>query len=174
MEGKTIRQIAEELGVSKGALQKRMAREPLRSCLYPSIDKKGGTKYIDEAGEKLIIKAFSGDGGIDTGIPVSIDASIPTSIPVSIPGDTITADVVALLRAELETKNDQIRQLNDRLAETTAALVAAQQTAQAAQALHAGTLQQQLIEDGAATEQEEPETPPKRPGFLARIFGGGR
>ena len=41
---------------------------------------------------------------------------------------------------QLEVKDEQIRELNARLAESNAALVAAQQTAQAAQALHAGTV----------------------------------
>lgn len=51
-----------------------------------------------------------------------------------------------MLRKELETKNKQIEDLNARLAEVSSALVMAQQTAQAAQALYAGTIQQQFIE----------------------------
>lgn len=54
--------------------------------------------------------------------------------------------VIEMLRKELETKNKQIEDLNARLAEVSSALVMAQQTAQAAQALHAGTIQQQFIE----------------------------
>lgn len=52
-----------------------------------------------------------------------------------------------MLWKELEAKkNKQIEDLNARLAEVSSALVMAQQTAQAAQALHAGTIQQQFIE----------------------------
>lgn len=54
-----------------------------------------------------------------------------------------------MLQKELDRKNEQlavkdkqIEELNARLAEVSLALVAAQQTAQAAQALHAGTIQQ--------------------------------
>lgn len=71
--------------------------------------------------------------------------------------------VIELLREELNQKNEQIQQLNERLAETTAALVAAQQTIQAvqqttqtAQALHAGTIQQQLTDGQAAADQQDP------------------
>ena len=53
-------------------------------------------------------------------------------------------------------KNKQIEELNARLAEVTSALTAAQQTAQAAQALHAGMMQQQLKSGEAAPA--EPET----------------
>lgn len=48
------------------------------------------------------------------------------------------------LQGQLAIKDKQIEDLNARLSESNAALVAAQQTAQAAQALHAGTIQQQL------------------------------
>ena len=61
--------------------------------------------------------------------------------------ETSEAVLIAMLQRDLEHKNQQlevkdtqIRELNARLAESNAALVAAQQTAQAAQALHAGSL----------------------------------
>ena len=60
---------------------------------------------------------------------------------------------------ELEIKNKQIEELNARLAEVISALTTAQQTAQAAQALHAGMIQQQLKSGEAAPA--EPETPDK-------------
>ena len=66
--------------------------------------------------------------------------------------ETSEAVLIAMLQRDLEHKNQQlevkdtqIRELNARLAESNAALVAAQQTAQAAQALHAGTIQQQFL-----------------------------
>lgn len=75
--------------------------------------------------------------------------------------DTVSDAVIELLREELNQKNEQIQQLNERLAETTAALVAAQQTiqtvqqtTQTAQALHAGTIQQQLITDEGEDNQQ--------------------
>lgn len=48
---KTIKQLAEELGVSKQAIQKRLTREPLRSSVAPYISTVGGTKYIEVVGE---------------------------------------------------------------------------------------------------------------------------
>ena len=58
-----------------------------------------------------------------------------------------------MLRKELETKNKQIEDLNARLAEVSSALLAAQQTAATAQALHAGTIKQQLS-DGSGADQQ--------------------
>ena len=75
-----------------------------------------------------------------------------------------------MLRKELETKNKQIEDLNARLAEVSSALVMAQQTAQAAQALHAGTIQQQFIECAADPAPEQSQESEKR-SWLSRLFG---
>ena len=70
---------------------------------------------------------------------------------------------------QLAVKDEQIRELNARLAEVSSALVTAQQTAQAAQALHAGTIRQQLTSGDAAEEPEETPTEERR-GWLHRLF----
>lgn len=64
----------------------------------------------------------------------------------------ILQTTIDTLQGQLAIKDKQIEDLNARLAESNAALVAAQQTAQAAQELHAGTIQQQLT---AGEEQRE-------------------
>lgn len=74
-------------------------------------------------------------------------------------------------------KDKQITELNARLSECSAALVAAQQTAQAAQALHAGTLQQQQqLIDGAddsasAQRREAGKTEREKKGWLRWMLG---
>lgn len=72
---------------------------------------------------------------------------------------------------QLAVKDEQIRELNARLAECSAALLAAQETARAAQALHAGTIQQQLSdgEDHAAGVPDEQSAPNNRRWF-SRFF----
>lgn len=72
--------------------------------------------------------------------------------------ETSEAILIAMLQGELDRKSEQlavkdkqIEDLNARLAEVSAALVTAQQTAQAAQVLHAGTIKQQLIEGAAGS-----------------------
>ena len=71
---------------------------------------------------------------------------------------------------QLEVKDEQIRELNARLAEVSSALVAAQQTAQAAQALHAGTIQQQLT--SGTNQSEGSGDKPKKQGWFSRLFRG--
>jgi len=69
--------------------------------------------------------------------------------------EEVTREVVSILRDELSAKNRQIDEL-------TAALRAAQQTAAAAQALHAATVTQNLETDAGK---------PRDKGIFARIFG---
>lgn len=57
-EGKTIRQIANEIGVSKQAVQKRIAKEPLHTSVQRYIETVSGTQYISTKGIKLIKSAF--------------------------------------------------------------------------------------------------------------------
>lgn len=180
---KTIKQIADEIGVTKQALQKRLTREPLKSCLYPYIDTKSGTKYIALEGEKLIRAAF----GADTPTAASIPVSIPTGTDV----DSAVYSAFEALREQLQVKDAQLMEKDKQLAivqqaltDTTAALRAAQQTAQAAQALHAGTIHQQITDgaeqseitalgpaDREGSERSPEEKPKKRIGVFARIFG---
>ena len=58
------------------------------------------------------------------------------------------------------------------LAEVSSALVTAQQTAAAAQALHAGTMHQQLLSGKAGADQPENETEPvQKRSWFSRFFG---
>ena len=73
---------------------------------------------------------------------------------------------------QLAVKDKQIEELNARLAEVSSALVTAQQTAAAAQALHAGTMHQQLHSGKAEADQPERETEPvQKRSWFSRFFG---
>ena len=75
------------------------------------------------------------------------------------------------LQGQLEVKDRQIEALTARLAEVSAALLAAPQTAPAAaQALHAGTIQQQLLTGEAGADQQGQEPEQKR-GWFSKLFG---
>ena len=74
--------------------------------------------------------------------------------------------------AQLSAKDEQIRELNARLAECSTALLAAQETARAAQALHAGTIQQQLSdgEDRVAASAPDKQAAPNNRRWFSRFF----
>lgn len=161
---KTIKQIADELGVSKQAIQKRIKRQPLYTRLYPCIHLIGNTKYIDETGELLLQSEFSTTKSTTVSIDMSIDKidnQSGTFFDGIIP---LLQHNLEVLQKQLETKDKQIEELNLRLSESNSALVIAQQTAQAAQALHAGTIQK-AIESGSKEEVD-----PERPRLFQRLF----
>lgn len=149
---KTIKQIADTLEVDKQRVYRYIRRNRISEAHHEA-----GVMWYDEAAERLIIQHFSKSDCIRD---VHHEAHHTTS------NDTVIDTVVVMLQRELDIKNEQIRELNARLAESNAALVAAQQSAQAAQFLHAGTMQKQLTDAGA--DQAEPDAPAKN--LLARIF----
>ncbi len=157
---KTIRQIADEIGVSKQAVYKRY-KGKLHTVCAPYTHTEQGVLYLSEQAETLIKQDFLKD-----------DRSIG-----AVPEQSQEAGVVAVLQAtidtlqgQLEVKDRQIEELNARLAEVSAALLAAQQTAAAAQALHAGTIQQQLLTGEAGADQQGQEPEQKR-GWFSKLFG---
>jgi len=150
---KTIKQIADELGVSKQSIQKRISREPLCTRIQQFVHTKAGTKYFCIQGETLIIQAFS-EKGMDTAIDTSIDKTNDVY--------THVYTMIETLKKELEVKNQQIEELSAQNTALTTALVTAQQTVAAAQALHGATVKQN-IEDNEIKQREK--------GILARIFG---
>jgi len=92
--------------------------------------------------------------------------------------ETCETTLIAMLQGELDRKSEQlavkdkqIEELNARLAEVSSALVVAQQTAQAAQALHAGTIRQQLT-DGEDDPNQQGQTVEQKKSWFSKVFGG--
>ena len=159
---KTIRQIADEIGVSKQAVYKRY-KGKLHTVCAPYAHTKQGVLYLSEQAETLIKQDFLKD---DRSNGAHTERSIG-----AVPEQSQEAGVVAVLQAtidmlqgQLAVKDRQIEELNARLAEVSSALLAAQQTAATAQALHAGTIKQQLS-DGSGADQEE-----RKQSWISRLF----
>lgn len=115
--------------------------------------------YLSEQAETLIKEDFLNDGrsngahteqSQETGVVSVLQATIDT-----LQGQLQVKDT------QLGEKDRQIAELNARMAELSSALVAAQQTAQAAQALHAGTIQQQLTSGETGTKQQHKKSSKK-------------
>ena len=173
---KTIKEIADELGVSKTAVSKQIANLGLRS----SLRKNGNQFAIENQQEKLIKMAFRKNKQREIAGEnlVSDEQSQTTNANQSQTENHEVCDLVCVLQTTVDTlqeqlsvKDQQIRELNARLAECSTALLAAQETARAAQALHAGTIQQQLSvgEVYAASVPDEQAAPNNRRWF-SRFF----
>ena len=159
---KTIRQIADEIGVSKQAVYKRY-KGKLHTVCAPYAHTEQGVLYLSEQAETLVKQDFLKD---DRSNGAHTERSIG-----AVPEQSQEAGVVAVLQAtidmlqgQLAVKDRQIEELNARLAEVSSALLAAQQTAATAQALHAGTIKQQLS-DGSGADQEE-----RKQSWISRLF----
>ena len=159
---KTIRQIADEIGVSKQAVYKRYKGKLYTVCA-PYAHTEQGVLYLSEQAETLIKQDFLRDTERSIG---------------AMPEQSQEAGVVAILQATIDTlqgqlsvKDKQIEELNARLAEVSSALVVAQQTAQAAQALHAGTIRQQLT-DGEDDPNQQGQTVEQKKSWFSKVFGG--
>ena len=127
---KTIKQIADELGVSKTAVRKKIENLGLQS----SLRKNGNQFAIDEIQEKLIKQAFSGNKTETENANQSQTENHEVSDLVSVLQTTIS-----VLKAELEAKDRQIEKLQMLLDQE--------------QQLHALTAQQIK----ALPEQKEPD-----------------
>ena len=153
---KTIRQIADEIGVSKTAVNKQIANLGLRSGL-----RKNGNQFaIDEHQEALIKQAFSEKSQTE------IENQSQTKTQTE---NHEVGDLVCVLQATIDTLRGQLEVKDRQIEKLTEALVSAQQTAAAAQALHAGTIQQQLITGEAGVDQQEPE---QKRSWFSKLFRG--
>ena len=173
---KTIRQIADEIGVSKQAVYKRY-KGKLHTVCAPYAHTVQGVLYLSEQAETLIKQDFlQNDCSNGAHTERSIGA-VPERSIGAVPEQSQDAGVVAVLQAtidtlqgQLEVKDRQIEQQAQTITRLTDALAAAQQTAAAAQALHAGTIQQVLAcEDGVEQQGKEPE---KKRGWFRKWFRG--
>lgn len=168
---KTIRQIADEIGVSKQAVYKRY-KGKLHTVCAPYAHTEQGVLYLSEQAETLIKQDFlkderSNGAHTDTHTDTHTERSIGAA-----PEQSQEAGVVAVLQAtidtlqgQLEVKDRQIEQQAQTITRLTDALAAAQQTAAAAQALHAGTIQQQLLGEEVGADQQGQEPKGKRSWF---------
>ena len=158
-----ITEIATECGVSEQAVRAWCRRN------HVAKDAKGSFA-ISESQKTAIYQHYLGVERKEVSQPAK--ASCETS----------ETTLIAMLPGELDRKSEQlavkdkqIEELNARLAEISSALVAAQQTAQAAQALHAGTIRQQFFPGEAGADQQGGQEPilEQRRSWLGRLFGKG-
>lgn len=208
---KTIKEIAEELGVSKQAVFKKIKQVPLSTEIEKFISTVDGKKLVSVDGENLIKQAFQrkqktanvnvdakDDGKMFTvggnagntvdGIPSAsqerentLVATFQTAIDALASQLEAKDQQLAAKDRQLEEKDKQLERQTKTIEELATSLAVAQHTAQAAQALHAGTIQRQ-IEDVPIIQAEElkvvketaekimPEYE-KRRSIFSRIFG---
>lgn len=173
---KTIKELADALGVSKTAVRKYMTPE-FREAYTETKD--GNIILIDEDGCRVIAETIKKP-------PETTGNQLPETHEN--PG---LQEEIAFLREQLQAKDRQLeakdRQLEQKdkqleakdtqITNLTLALENTTASLQAAQALHAGTIQTQLLPEGEPAEVEavpvHTEQTKRKAGILSWLFGKG-
>jgi hypothetical protein len=97
----------------------------------------------------------------------------PEQPTVTNQNNQLATEFATYLQGQIKIKDEQIHSLQEENARLVSALENVTASLQAAQALHAGTIRQQIESGGS--DQEEPETtvptpPTEKQGIFARIF----
>lgn len=113
---KTIKQIANELGVSKQAVHQKRKTKELSMKLDPFTSTVDGVVYISIDGETLIKQAFLGDcrKAVDDNKPSTVDVNGSSIVDGNVYSFLrITIDI---LKKQLEEKDIQINKKDDQIA----------------------------------------------------------
>lgn len=149
----TIAEFAELAGVSRQSIYKQMSTRLSKYCKL--VDNKKMIEY------RALAEVF--------GIPVEQpcqpknDNSVNPNVNPSEPFE----EIIEMLRNELEVKNRQITTLQEQNIQLTETIAKMSDSLQAAQALHAGTIQQQLE---GPVEPKSAASEPMKSGFWGRLF----
>lgn len=172
----TVKELAEELGVSKPTISKAITELGLQGHLT-----KIGNRFILEDSEIEAIKSKISQTPTTKESPKSESENKTETketqnetekSPISLLESQITIlteqlsqkdSQINALTSALATSQEQLKALTDSLQATTTALTAAQ-------ALHAGTMQERLTEQSDDVEPEVP-TRKKKKGILKKFFG---
>lgn len=173
----TIKELADELGVSKPTVSKAIDALGIQGEL-----RKVSNRFMLDESQAAAVKSQILQNS-ETETPPKPQEGTENEPPK--PQSEMEKSLISLLESQitilqeqLSAKDAQIATLGKSLQDTTAALTAAQDALQsttaaltAAQALHAGTIQQQLADKQVVSEDvSEPE---ERKGFWQRIFKKG-
>jgi len=103
---KTIKQIADELGVSKQAVHKKIKRQPLADRLSTHLSTVDGVIYVVDAGVDMIIQAFKAST-VNQLTPHLVDDNTPSTEV-----DSSVDALLSLLQEQQRTIAEQQQAIN--------------------------------------------------------------
>lgn len=171
---KTVKQIADELGVSKQAVHQKRKSKELSTALQPFTSTVDGVVYISVDGENLIKQAFLKNDRkqVDGKLSSTVDGSFTPSFTSPENSEVVfLRGQVDKLQAELEKEREHNREKDKQLLETlnklaeTQSLLAAGTAADKQKALVEKAIEgkQQFSEDKSGADAPQ--------GLFQRIFG---
>jgi len=166
---KTIKQIADEIGVSKTAVRKKMTNE-VKTKFAETVS---GVIYISEQGESLIKSAFNKEQPQTKFSGVSENQTANQAETVSGVSSTVST-LISMLQTELEMKNKELETKNkqlevkDKQIEELTATIRIQ--AESINAVHHNELAETIIDGQQAIMPELSNKKEKKQPFLKRLF----
>ena len=171
---KTVKQIADELGVSKQAVHQKRKSKELSIALQPFTSTVDGVVYISVDGENLIKQAFLKNDRkqIDGKLSSTVDASFtPSFTPPEDSEVVFLRGQVEKLQAELEKEREHNREKDKQLLETLNKLAESQAALSAGQAADKQKALAEKLIEGNQQFSEEKSGADAPQGFFQKIFG---
>ena len=170
---KTVKQIADELGVSKQAVHQKRKSKELSTALQPFTSTVDGVVYISVDGENLIKQAFLKNDRkqVDDKLSSTVDGSFtPSFTPPEDSEVVFLRGQVEKLQAELEKEREHNREKDKQLLETLNKLAESQAALSAGQAADKQKALAEKIIVGNKQLSDEALASEKSQHFLRKIF----
>lgn len=158
---KTVREIAEELGVSKQAVRNKIAKLGLQS----SLRKNANQLCIDKKQENVIKSAFNTNQSQTKNANQSQTKNANFAV-----GNDVTLQLIEMLKAELEVKNKQLETKDKQIEELNKRLSEAHQLTTQAQQIHVSDKLLEIQEQVADPVEQEATQTEKQKGFFNKLF----
>ena len=158
--GKTVSEIAREIGISRQALYKRIKSEPLLSDLQPFTSRVDGILYISADGEELIISVCSSSSRVQERVnhADNVDSKLDSQPDNQV--DSIQESLISQMSAEIDFLKKQIDVKDKQLGDKDKQIEQLSESLRASQMLQAGLVQQiQCL--SSPDKQTEPEPEPE-------------
>ena len=167
---KTVKQIADELGVSKQAVHQKRKSKELSTALQPFTSIVDGAVYISVDGENLIKQAFLKNDRkqVDGKLSSIVDGSFTPSEDSEI---VFLRGQVEKLQAELEKEREHNREKDKQLLETLNKLAESQAALSAGQAADKQKALAEKIIEGKQQFSDKMSGSDAPQGFFQKIFG---
>ena len=156
--GKTVSEIAREIGISRQALYKRIKAEPLSSDLQPFTSRVDGILYISSDGEDLIISMCSSSSRVQGRVnrADNVDSKLDNQV------DSIQESLISQMSAEIDFLKKQIDVKDKQLGDKDKQIEQLSESLRASQMLQAGLVQQvQYLSSPDKQTEPEPEVKPR-------------
>ena len=163
----TIKQLADELGVSKPTIRNIVSELGIQSKL-----RKVGNRYMLSDAQITQVKLQILKDGVLSESEKTENSIVREQLSILSQQLTVKDNQIQVLQDQLIAKDNQIQILQEQIGQLTAAMESMAAALTGAQALHAGTIQKQLTGHNDRVEQSsDQEQPKQKQGFFSRLFG---